>query len=126
MADAPTINTPLHILESLNDALLNKGQRLARSVAVVVMPERRNGRDWPQLAIAGIVTQRGVADTEAVGPVAAWVTSGNGGAFAPANNAAKEHSVIGSAAKGGSRMDAMHSHVAGLPEVAQGIRLVGG
>lgn len=124
MADAPTINTPLHVLESLNDALLDKEQRLAKSVAVVVLPERRNDRDWPQLAIAAIVTQRGVADSEAVGPVAVWVTSGSGGPVAPANGAAREHSVFGSAARGGSRMDDMHRHVAGLPEVAQAVRLV--
>ncbi len=72
------------------------------------------------------MTDRGVADTKAVGPVAVWVTSGSGGPIAPANAAAREHSVIGSAAQGGSRMDDMHRHVAGLPEVGQALRLVEG
>ena len=126
MADALTISTPMCILAALNDSLLDEGQRLARTVTVVIAHEWRNDKDWPQLAVAGIVTDRGVADTEAVGPVAVWVTSGSSGPIAPANTAAKEHSVFGSAAKGGSRMDDIHRHVAGLPEVAQAIRLAGG
>ena len=126
MADAPTINTPLHTPESLNDAMLEEGQRLARSVAVVVTPERRNDRDWPQLAIS--------RDRHAAGRRRHRCRRAGGRvghlrvrrAVVPANGAAREHSVFGSAAKGGSRTDDMRRHAGTLPEGAQAGRLGNG
>ncbi|HEY4606491.1 MAG TPA: hypothetical protein VIH55_02495, partial [Acidimicrobiia bacterium] len=80
------LEAPLHLVERIQDGLIDADMRLGAAVAVPVAPHRRNPEGWPGVMVGALV----IAPDMPEGVPAVWATTDAGNAILAVDGAARE------------------------------------